>query len=315
MNLAQEYTTPVIAGTTSHEAAAVRQTVLRTLAYSDLFDYPLTIDEVWRYQARTDFPLESIAAVLSTDALIRERISHEDGRYCLRGREEVFAKRTQRAARSSSVWRRARVYGRVLARFPFVRMVAVTGALAMDNLGDRPDIDFLVVTEARRVWIARRLIVGLVRLARLAGDDLCPNYIIADTKLDIDQRDLFTAHELAQMVPLNGVRLYRAILERNDWARDYLPVAFREPFAIPERRPGLLRRAVEGALRARQLDRWEAWEMRRLRKLLRPLIGEDAEVVCSPEQCKGHTGRHRHWITTRYEERLIELRLPNEEWS
>jgi hypothetical protein len=180
----------------------------------------------------------------------------------------------------------------------------------MDNLGDRPDIDFMIVTEARRVWIARRLIVGLVRFARLAGDELCPNYIISDRTLEIDQRDLFTAHELAQMVPLAGASVYRKLLASNRWAADYLPVAFREPFALRE--PGSRRTlagAVERVLRLRPFDRWEAWEMKRLRGRLRPLIGHDAEVVCSPDQCKGHTGRHRHWITTRYEQRLSELGL------
>jgi hypothetical protein len=242
-------------------------------------------------------------------------VSREGDFYCLRGREKIFATRLVRARASRPVWRRAHWYGRILSRLPFVRMVAVTGALAMDNIGDRPDIDFLVVTEAGRVWVCRRLIVGLVRLARLAGDDLCPNYIIADTKLDIDQRDLFTAHELAQMVPLSGARLYRSMLERNKWAREYLPVAFRVPFAVKEpKRRRLPGRTVERFLRARPLDAWEAWEMKRLRGRLRPLIGRDAEVVCSPEQCKGHTGRHRHWITTRYEQRLAELELTGTAW-
>jgi hypothetical protein len=112
------------------------------------------------------------------------------------------------------------------------------------------------------------------------------------------------------MVPLAGAKVYRSLLANNTWASQYLPVAFREPFPLfepPRRKP--VARIVERALQARVLDRWEAWEMRRLRGRLRPMIGEDAEVVCSPEQCKGHTGRHRHWITTRYEQRLSELGL------
>ena len=310
MNLAQDYSTPAVTGPTPPASSDLGHSILRTLAYSDLFDYPLTAEEIWRYQAGTEYAASEVAEALAGDPILRARVSNEGDFYCLSGREDIFAIRVQRARASRRVWRRARAYGRIVSRLPFVRMVAVTGALAMDNLGDRPDIDFLVVTEAGRVWVCRRLIVGLVRLARLAGDDLCPNYIIAHNKLDIDQRDLFTAHELAQMVPLAGGGLYRAMLERNTWARQYLPVAFREPFAVREsRQRQFLPRAVERVLRVRPLDEWETWEMRRLRKRLRPLIGKDAEVVCSPEQCKGHTGRHRHWITTRYEQRLAELGL------
>jgi hypothetical protein len=312
LNLAQEYSAPVATGSTTVAATDIERAILRTLAYSDLFDYPLTVDEIWRYQAGTDFPLERVADTLACSPDLRSRVSRDGPFYCLSGREETFAIRSERIEASEPVWRRARMYGRVLSRLPFVRMVAVTGALAMDNLGDRPDIDLLVVTEAGRVWVCRRLIVGLVRLARLAGDDLCPNYIIADTKLDIDQRDLFTAHELAQMIPLSGVRLYRAMLERNAWAGEYLPVAFREPFALKQARSRrFIGRALERALRARLFNRWEVGEMKRLRNKLRPLIGEDAEVVCSPEQCKGHTGRHRLSITTRYAQRLADLGLPS----
>jgi hypothetical protein len=310
LELAQEYSTPVAAGPKPSAAMDVAPSILRTLAYSDLFDYPLTVEEIWRYQAGSDFSATLVAEALSCDPDLRARLSEDRGYFCLRGREVIFPTRKQRTEASRPVWRRARTYGRILARLPFVRMVAVTGALAMDNLGDRPDIDFLIVTEARRVWVCRRLIVGLVRLARLAGDDLCPNYIIADTKLDIDQRDLFTAHELAQMVPLTGGQLYNAMLECNNWARTYLPVAFREPLSLREAPArGPVKRVVERILRIRALDRWETWEMKRLRGNLRPLIGDDAEVVCSPEQCKGHTGRHRHWITSRYEQRLAELGL------
>ena len=42
----------------------------------------------------------------------------------------------------------------------------------------------------------------------------------------LDQRDLFTAHELAQMVPLYGFGMYREMLAENDWAMEYLPAGF-----------------------------------------------------------------------------------------
>jgi hypothetical protein len=142
------------------------------------------------------------------------------------------------------------------------------------------------------------------------GDDLCPNYIISESKLSLDQRDVFTAHELAQMVPLSGPKVYREMLRQNDWAKVYLPAAFRRTGGtVPSGSPAIFRRAVERLLRLPVFNRWERWELARLRKKLRPLVGDDAEVVCSPHQCKGHTGLHRQWVTTRYEERLRELGL------
>jgi hypothetical protein len=188
-------------------------------------------------------------------------------------------------------------------------MVAVTGALSMRNISGRPDIDLLVVTQLGRVWICRRLLVLQVRLARFFGDDLCPNYILSASQLHLDQRDFFTAHELAQMVPLYGVATYREMLAQNQWSAEYLPAAFRRrPVASTSKtNPGATPSLLEGLFGMRLFDRWEAWELRRLRSKLSPTIGKAAEVVCSPEQCKGHTGLHRSTVMTRFRDRLQQL--------
>lgn len=289
----------------------VAQSVLRALAYSDLFDYPLSPDELTRYQIETDYSTEEIEQALSTQPELEAVVSRSgNGLYCLRGREQVFATRDDREQSSKRVWRRARLYSTWLSRFPYVRMVAVTGALAVDNIATRPDIDLLVVTSDGRVWIARRLIVVLVRLARLFGDELCPNYIMSETSLSLEQRDLFTAHELAQMVPLYGRYVYERMIRENGWAHSYMPFAFKgKAGGVPSRKPGMLRRGVEWLLRRPVFDGWERWELSRLRKKLRPLVGVEAEVDCSPYQCKGHTGLHRQWVTARFEERLRERGL------
>ncbi|HST06518.1 MAG TPA: hypothetical protein VLQ48_17530 [Chloroflexia bacterium] len=293
------------------QVSAVARSILGALAYADLFDYPLTLAQVYRYQIGTLYTQEQLAAALTSDLTLARSISRSpEGFYSLASRETVFVTRREREAASAKIWRRARLYSRFLSHFPFVRMVAVTGALAVDNIADNPDIDLLVVTLPGRVWIARRLIVGLVRLARLWRDDLCPNYIISRDNLTLDQRDLFTAHELAQMIPLYGLKLYERMISQNEWANEYLPAAFTVPRrASGDSRPGILRKGIEWVLALHLLDGWERWELNRLRHKLRPKVGESAEVICSPTQCKGHTGLHRHWVTTRYEQRIHELNL------
>lgn len=291
--------------------SGVADSVLRALAYSDLFDYPLNLSELARYQIGTHYTVQQIKEALANDLQLSQLITASDGGfYCLRGREQNFDTRRAREAASQQVWRRARFHSALLSRLPFVRMIAVTGALAVNNIAARPDIDLLVVTKQGRVWIARRLIVMLVRMGRIMRDDICPNYIISECTLDLDQQDLFTAHELAQMVPLWGATIYTQMLEQNRWALEYLPSAFESSsVSVPNGKPGPFRKVVEWALNLRVFDGWERAELARLRKKLRPLVGQAAEVVCSPTQCKGHTGLHRQWVTTRYEERLRDLNL------
>ncbi len=289
---------------------ALARSIVGALAYADLFDYPLTEEEIWRYQIETSFSREIIELCLATSSELNGIVVQENGFYSLSSREAVFAIRRSRSLASQAVWDRAWLYSRWLSRLPFVKMVAITGALAVNNISVRPDIDLLVVASEGRVWVCRRLIIGLVRLARLFGDDLCPNYIISETNLNLAQQDLFTAHELAQMVPLYGKQLYNNMIAENAWAKDYLPAAFLvSSNDVPTARRGPARKVVESMLSLPVFNRWERMELARLQRKLRPLVGAATEVICSPQQCKGHTGLHRQRITTDYTRRLRELGL------
>lgn len=275
--------------------------LLAALAYADLFDYPLTLDELTRYQVGTFMSPSDIRLLLACDTELRARVDCTDGYYYLRGREACVQTRLERKPASEKLWHRAGVYARWLAHVPFLRMSAVTGSLSMDNVdytAGRGDIDLLVVAEPGRVWICRRLLIICVRLARLLGDELCPNYIVSADRTAVDQRDFFTAHELAQMVPIVGPALHRKMLLANSWAFSYLPHGF-SPVNLPFDKAPTKQRCkslAERLLRGRLFDRWESWEMQRLSATSEE---GDAEVEYSEEQCKGHTSRHREATMSR----------------
>ena len=148
--------------------------------------------------------------------------------YHLVGRESTVETRNARAAVSKAYWHRGVRYGRLIGALPFVRMVAVTGALAVDNVADG-DIDYLVITQPGRLWLCRALVVGLVRLAALRGVTLCPNYFLSERALVLEERNLFTAHEVTQMVPVAGLPTYQRLRELNRWTSDFLPNAADAP--------------------------------------------------------------------------------------
>jgi hypothetical protein len=127
----------------------------------------------------------------------------------LPGRGASGAIRQGRAAAAAALWTRAIYYGVRIAALPFVRMVAVTGALAVDNCEPGDDLDYLIVTEPGRLWLCRAIIIALVRLAQRRGDVICPNYLLSERALVLDSRSLYTAREVAQMVPLTGLAIYQ----------------------------------------------------------------------------------------------------------
>lgn len=289
-------------------APPLAEAIVQTLVYADLFDYPLTTAEIARYLIGCRADAAAVARALAGNPGLRAVVGEQDGFYYLAGREALPARRAGRAAAAAHLWRRATRWTRLLRHCPFVQMIAVTGALAVDNIGRQPDIDLLIICTPGRVWICRRLIICAVRAIRLCGDEICPNFLLAADHLELDQQDLFTAHELAQMRPVAGYPVYTAMLAANPWLAGFLPNA--APWAAPAqrapRRPRLLRLA-ERLLRVRRLDGWEHWEMERLQRVLGVIgreDGADGEIACTPQQCKGHTGRYREQILARFVARL-----------
>jgi hypothetical protein len=289
--------------------------ILRTVAYADLFDYPLTVAEVHRYLVGTAAPLSAVHDALEDDRLSKHRLAHSRGYVSLYGRTNLVERRLYREAVSARMWRKGMRYGRAISSLPYVRLVAVTGTLAVNNMEPGQDIDYLIVTTPHRVWLARLFVLAFVRLGRLEKLTICPNYVLSSSVLSQFEPSLFTAHELAQMVPLFGLDTYQELLQVNDWARSYLPNAF---VALPDRFTRrvsplfpVLKRGAERMLTGRLGDLWE--ERERGLKIAR--LSQEAQecrtnaASFTPECCKGHMGDHGTRISDAYKQRLRQVGL------
>ncbi|HEY3059833.1 MAG TPA: hypothetical protein VGL99_12740 [Chloroflexota bacterium] len=286
----------------------MERAIVQTVAYADVFDYPLTADELQRYLIGVSASRAAVRSALANGRLVPEQVRHNGRYFTLAGREAAIDIRRERAAISAELWRRAVRYGRLIGNLPFVRMVAVTGALAMDNVADG-DIDYLIVTEPERLWLCRALVVGVVKLAARRGVTLCPNYFLSERALVLQERNLFTAHEVAQMVPLMGLPTYEQLRELNRWTESFLPNANGSPRRIAAVAPrGRRTRALaERALRTRVGGHLERWEMaRKVRKLARQST-DHAEAAFDIDWCKGHFGDHGHSTLVRFAERMEAL--------
>jgi hypothetical protein len=288
--------------------AALERAIVQAVAYADVFDYPLTAEEIHRYLVGVPATRASVRAVLSSGTLLHNVLTRSGRYFALAGHETTVETRRARAATAAEYWRLAVRYGHTLGNLPFVRMVAVTGALAMDNVADA-DIDYIVVTEPGRLWLCRALVVGLVRTAAVRGTTLCPNYFLSENALELAERNLFTAHEVAQMVPLTGSATYQRMRALNRWTDTYLPNAGGPPHRVAPVEPTSrrTRRLVESALRSRLGAPLEGWEMaRKMRKLGERGDGH-VEAAFGPDWCKGHFGDHGQLTLARYEERINAL--------
>jgi hypothetical protein len=189
-------------------------------------------------------------------------------------------------------------------------MVAVTGSLAMSNTEEGQDVDFMIVTAPKRLWTVRALVLLLARIARLEGIQLCPNYLITTSALELKERSLYVAHELTQMVPLSGADMYQEIRRRNIWVEHHLPNASgapRAPQGVKTAQTGsLFQRVVEFLFQFPFMDYFEKWEMNRKIARLGREQASSFESYFSADVCKGHIDRHGENIAAALAVRLEE---------
>ncbi|MBU2460163.1 hypothetical protein KKG44_03550, partial [Patescibacteria group bacterium] len=214
----------------------VRESFLATIAYADIFDYPLTLEEcdMWRIcTPNTDSRIHEWSNIV-TRLKKRDRIF-----YSLRRDRSIIDKREDRARWSAKKINIARRMARVLRFIPTIRLIGVTGGLAMYNTEKNDDIDFFCIAASGTLWISRFLAVAFMevfgRRRRPADvrvkDKICLNMFMSEDALcvPVQEQDLYTAHEVLQMRVLwerGGV--YRAFLRANGWVRNFLPNAWEE---------------------------------------------------------------------------------------
>ena len=289
--------------------------ILKPILYADIFDYPLTFEEIYKFlefkTTRTD------ARYLLQQALEAQEIICTDGFYTLAGKSHLVAKRRERWIASQALWPKALRYGLWIASLPFIRMVSVTGSLAVENPRDGvDDIDYLIVTAPGRLWLCRAMIILMVRYSRLWGVQLCPNYLITENVLYFEDNNLFTAREMLQMKPLYGADFYLRMREINTWVTDYLPQG--QGLSLEKINDGLsgrlklVKKASEFALGGFLGDLLE----KILQKIqitkhtrLAAKYGAADKVVFTADVCKGHYDGYNNKTMQAYWRRMKEYQL------
>lgn len=283
--------------TSEVEATDLARAIIETLAYADVFDYPLSAEQIHRYLERHATTLADVQSALAHDPWLLRRVERHGDLFCLAGRSAIVPLRQAREGHARALWAPARRLAAAVAHLPFVRMVAVIGSLTTNNArSPDDDIDLLVVTTVGRVWLTRTMIIGLVRLAALRGIELCPNYILSERRLAMGPDDLYIAHELAQMIPLYGRRAFADLLAANAWLSAYLPNAPSLTSQLNDLGPvgRLVQRVGERLLAGRLGDRLEQWvRERKLAELRRQAEASGSQdVLLDADVCKGHMGGH-----------------------
>ena len=209
----------------------VSKAVLRTLAYADIFDYPLTEKEIFRFLIiNYQLSIINFRKELSQPSV---KIAEQDDFYFLAGREKIVATRRKREQWSREKMKIVQRVAGWLKLIPTIKMVAVTGALAMNNADKNDDIDLLIVTAKNRLWLTRLLTVFLTEIVahrrrpgdKVVADKICLNMFLDEDFLTVPkkERDLFAGHEVCQLKPLwDKDYCYQKFVVANLWVKKFL---------------------------------------------------------------------------------------------
>jgi predicted nucleotidyltransferase len=198
-----------------------------SLLYHDLFDYPLSFSDLIKWQSG-----KQPQTINRETTIISKR-----GFYFLEGREGLIYKRILRKRISAKKMKIAKAASKVLSFVPGVRMVGVTGSLAMENSAEESDLDLMIITKKGMLWTTRMFAYMVIHAFGFSArkpndlrqkDKLCLNMWLDESDLVWHERNLYTAHEIAQIVPIvNKNQTYERFLIKNKWIRDFWPNAVR----------------------------------------------------------------------------------------
>ena len=195
-----------------------------SVVYHDIFDFPLTLTEMIKWESGVAFGKEVA-------------IGAKNGFFFVEGREGIVLKRLMRkriSARKREIAARA---AGILKIIPWVKFVGITGALAMENADDASDVDLMIITRKGTLWQSRLLTLLLLMAVgfptRRFGqkdqkDKLCLNMWLDENDLVWPKRDRnpYTAHEIAQIVPLvDKMKTYENFISANSWIKRFWPNA------------------------------------------------------------------------------------------
>lgn len=247
---------------TDYTITQLRKSIIRTLAYYDIFSYPLTADEIYLNLSTNHTSKSEVLEELKN--LSKENIIFTKGNfYLLNNDENNIARREKGNKLAEKKLKTARRVSGLIARFPFIRGIMLSGSISKGFMEDDSDIDYFIITHPNRVWFSRLILMFFKKTVLLNSKKIfCVNYFVDAENLEIQEKNIFTATELVTLVPTFGKKVYDDLFNHNCWIKQYYPnYPKRDMTNIIDRKNGIVKSLLENILRNRLGDRIDDFAM------------------------------------------------------
>lgn len=224
-------------------AVSVEESVLLTVAYTAQFDFPLKTDEIFQRLVINKINKSRLEAALKFLSQ-KKLIIKNDGYWQLATQSTDLQLRLAREKLSLAKMTEVKELKELIGWIPWVKGIAITGSLAMNNAQSRSDIDFMVVSQSGRLWMTRLLVLLIIwvvgkRRTRHGNEDnsWCFNLWLDSNSLRLPsvKQTLYSAHEVYQALwVLDKDNLQQDFYQQNNWVEEFLPNYYQALFTKKE---------------------------------------------------------------------------------
>ena len=211
--------------------------ILKTLAYFDIFNTPLTREELshWLWEEKVNDYTDFARRLNNLEK--EKKIAKKYGFYFFPGREEII-NTSQRAV--SIVEEKMQIAvraGKKIRWIPFVEAIFVCNTVAGGGVKKESDIDVFIIIKNGRLWLSRLLttialsIFSLRRNKKRIANKICLSFYATNDGLDfskikIADPDIYLIYWLENLIPVyDPNNALKKIKYKNQWAKKYLPNA------------------------------------------------------------------------------------------
>lgn len=235
--------------------------VYRCMCYFDIFSHPLKAEEIGEF-IDVKVNKNTIRTILE-DLINLGLVFAFKGHYSLTQENEGRIKKRYNSEKRFFLRQKTiKRFASLIARFPYVEAVCISGSCSKGLLEEKGDVDYFVITSPQKLWLCRTLLIAFKKIFLLNSKKyFCLNYFVDSNTLEIPDRNIFVANEIKTLIPVSNKPLFEKFLKANEWADAFLPnkVGYNQSFLMERKPRKYFFRLIEFLLANKLGDKLETW--------------------------------------------------------
>jgi hypothetical protein len=310
-----------------------KNAIFSTLSFFAIFDYALTIEELYQNLLFYKENKEEIALLdleKELDTLVSQKLIQKvNGLYFVFENKSigyVLDKRRQYYLNYQKKKKIALKWGRRLAKFPGIRFLSLVNTVGMKMPKRSSDIDFFIITDKRSLWISRFFLTLYLKIFGIRPnfkddtDTICTSFWISEKDLNLSKIkfqyfDVYLFYWLNNVIPIyDEDNYYSSFLDHNKWVNRFLPFYNKKSnlengnFIKLSGFSKFIKRFVELIFINKIFQNFlRSMQMKYFPEKIKNLMNKDSRVMVNDDILKMHTTDNREKYYNLYKKNLDNL--------